>query len=79
MYMTIAEVTRKLTALLKEADVRGDLLVTNATVADTNDSNGLLQEGFAPGTVIFECIDSMDKDRVYQIWVNPDSVNELLN
>lgn len=79
MYMTISEVTRKLTALLKESDFRGDLLVTNATVVDMNDQNGLLQEGFAPGTVILECIDSMDKGKVYQIWVNPDSINELLN
>lgn len=79
MYMTISEVARKLNDLIKETDVKGDLLVTEAMVIEEGDTSGLIQEGFEPGTVMFQCIDSLDKDKTYQIWVNPDQISKWLN
>lgn len=79
MYMTISKVARKLSNVIKEAGIKGDLLVTDAMVVKEGDTSGLIQEGFEPGTVIFQCIDSLDKDKTYQIWVNPDQVSKWLN
>ena len=76
MYMTLEEVLRKLGELIERKELRGGLLVTEATVVHENDLE--MTEQFAPGTVVLECADSVNQN-VYQVWVNPDRVSERLN
>lgn len=77
MYMTLDEVRRKLNKIITYPEVKKDTLVANAIVVQQNDKE--LVKQFCPGTVLFNCIDSMNDTEWYQLSITPDRSSKWLN